>query len=94
MWWLKERDPFLGRELLNFARQVDKVGLGVLPVPVQRSGSSVLSVPPYVMAADPIYRAQEMAGTVIYLVSPAGCYTNGQEIAVDGGYLCVNPSRA
>ncbi|KAI0682434.1 NAD(P)-binding protein [Cytidiella melzeri] len=36
--------------------------------------------------------AQEMVGTVVYLVSPAGCYTNGQEIVVDGGYLCVNPS--
>lgn len=36
--------------------------------------------------------AQEIAGTVIYLVSPCGCYTNGQEIAVDGGYTAVNPS--
>jgi hypothetical protein len=32
-----------------------------------------------------------MVGTVVYLVSPAGCYTNGQEILIDGGYLCVNP---
>ncbi|TFK52243.1 short-chain dehydrogenase [Heliocybe sulcata] len=38
--------------------------------------------------------AQEMAGTAIYLASPAGCYTNGQEIIVDGGYLAVNPSTA
>ncbi|TBU26023.1 NAD(P)-binding protein [Dichomitus squalens] len=38
--------------------------------------------------------AGEIAGTVIYLVSPAGCYTNGQEIAVDGGYLMVNPSTS
>jgi len=36
--------------------------------------------------------AQEMAGTVIYLVSPSGCYTNGQEILIDGGYTSVNPS--
>ncbi|KAI0755311.1 NAD(P)-binding protein [Daedaleopsis nitida] len=36
----------------------------------------------------------EISGTVIYLASPAGCYTNGQEIAVDGGYLMVNPSTA
>ncbi|KAH9949821.1 NAD(P)-binding protein [Amylocystis lapponica] len=35
---------------------------------------------------------QEMAGTVIYLVSPAGCYTNGQEITIDGGYTAVNPA--
>jgi len=36
----------------------------------------------------------EMAGTAIYLASPAGCYTNGQVIVVDGGYLAVNPSTA
>ncbi|KAJ3554395.1 hypothetical protein NM688_g3133 [Phlebia brevispora] len=61
---------------LTEAGGVDKVGLGLLPVPAGRAGT-----------------AEEMAGTVIYLVSPAGCYTNGQEIAVDGGYLAVNPSR-
>jgi NAD(P)-dependent dehydrogenase (short-subunit alcohol dehydrogenase family) len=38
--------------------------------------------------------AAEIAGTVIYLSSLAGCYTNGQEIAVDGGYTAVNPSTA
>ncbi|KZT27377.1 short-chain dehydrogenase [Neolentinus lepideus HHB14362 ss-1] len=37
--------------------------------------------------------AQEMAGTAIYLASPAGCYTNGQEIVVDGGFVAVNPCR-
>ncbi|KAI0795276.1 NAD(P)-binding protein [Irpex lacteus] len=37
--------------------------------------------------------AQEMVGAVIFLVSPGGGYTNGQEIIVDGGYLAVNPSR-
>lgn len=36
--------------------------------------------------------AEEVAGTVIYLASKAGCYTNGEEIAVDGGYIAVNPS--
>lgn len=36
--------------------------------------------------------AEEVAGTVIYLASPAGGYTNGQEIVVDGGYIAVNPS--
>jgi NAD(P)-dependent dehydrogenase (short-subunit alcohol dehydrogenase family) len=35
---------------------------------------------------------QEMAGTVVYLVSRAGGYTHGQEIVIDGGYVSVNPS--
>jgi len=38
--------------------------------------------------------ATEMAGTIVYLVSPAGGYVNGQEIVIDGGALAVNPSTA
>lgn len=37
-------------------------------------------------------REGEIAGTVVYLASRAGCYTNGHEVVVDGGYLAVNPS--
>jgi len=37
--------------------------------------------------------AAEMAGTAVYLASPAAAYMNGQELAIDGGYLAVNPSR-
>lgn len=36
----------------------------------------------------------EMAGTAIYLASPAGAYVNGQELVIDGRYLPVNPARA
>ncbi|KAH7885376.1 hypothetical protein F5I97DRAFT_2032967 [Phlebopus sp. FC_14] len=35
----------------------------------------------------------EMAGTAVYLASPAAGYMNGQELVIDGGYLAVNPSR-
>lgn len=35
-----------------------------------------------------------MAGTAIYLASLAGCYVNGREIVIDGGYLAVNPSTS
>lgn len=56
--------------------------------------SSVLLAHSHLVDAIFTYRAEEMAGTVIYLASPAGCYTNGQEIVIDGGYLAVNPSRA
>ncbi|EAU85918.1 short-chain dehydrogenase [Coprinopsis cinerea okayama7 len=37
---------------------------------------------------------EEVAGTVVYLVSKAGGYTHGQEIVIDGGALAVNPSVA
>ena len=40
-----------------------------------------------------VYSAAEMAGTVVYLASPAAGYMNGQELVIDGGYLAVNPSR-
>lgn len=52
-----------------------------------RVGSGIQPVP-----EKRVGTAQEMAGTAVYLASPAGCYTNGQEIVIDGGYLCVNPS--
>ncbi|PFH53910.1 hypothetical protein AMATHDRAFT_136133 [Amanita thiersii Skay4041] len=35
---------------------------------------------------------EEMAGTAVYLASKAGGYVNGQEIAIDGGFMAVNPS--
>ncbi|KAG2127860.1 hypothetical protein BD769DRAFT_1357114 [Suillus cothurnatus] len=38
--------------------------------------------------------AAEMAGTAVYLASPAAGYMNGQELVIDGGYMAVNPSRA
>jgi len=39
-----------------------------------------------------LQRVEEMAGTVLYLVSRTGGFTNGQEIVVDGGYVAVNPA--
>ncbi|KZT65745.1 short-chain dehydrogenase [Daedalea quercina L-15889] len=57
------------------------------PEEVDKIGKSIVPIP-----AHRAGRPEEMAGTVIYLVSPAGCYTNGQEIIVDGGYTAVNPA--
>lgn len=37
------------------------------------------------------YSGEEMAATAVYLASRSGCYMNGQELVIDGGYLSVNP---
>ncbi|KAJ6619542.1 hypothetical protein B0H10DRAFT_1793444 [Mycena sp. CBHHK59/15] len=59
----------------------------IRPEMVDKIGKGVMPVP-----SGRSGTAQEMAGTVIYLASLAGCYTNGQEIIIDGGYVAVNPS--
>ncbi|CAE6450536.1 unnamed protein product [Rhizoctonia solani] len=35
---------------------------------------------------------KDIVGVALYLVSPASYYVNGQALAVDGGFLAVNPS--
>ncbi|KDQ62557.1 hypothetical protein JAAARDRAFT_122177 [Jaapia argillacea MUCL 33604] len=50
-------------------------------------GKPVVPVP-----AERAGSAVEMAGTAVYLASPAGCYMNGQELIIDGGYVAVNPA--
>ncbi|ELU41305.1 short chain dehydrogenase domain-containing protein [Rhizoctonia solani AG-1 IA] len=35
---------------------------------------------------------KDIVGIVLYLVSPASYYVNGQALAVDGGFLAVNPA--
>jgi len=59
----------------------------ITPDMVDKIGKNIVPIPEHRAGT-----AQEMAGTVIYLVSPAGCYTNGQEIIIDGGYTAVNPA--
>ncbi|KAI0317666.1 hypothetical protein OF83DRAFT_115950 [Amylostereum chailletii] len=59
------------------------------PEIVEKIGKAIVPIP-----AARSGTAHEIAGTVIYLSSLAGCYTNGQEIVVDGGYLGVNPSTS
>ncbi|GLB38242.1 putative enoyl-(Acyl carrier protein) reductase [Lyophyllum shimeji] len=59
----------------------------IKPEEVDKIGKGVMPVP-----ARRAGTGQEMAGTVVYLASPAGGYVNGQEIIIDGGYVAVNPA--
>ncbi|PCH44253.1 NAD(P)-binding protein [Wolfiporia cocos MD-104 SS10] len=61
----------------------------ITPEILDRAGKNIVPIPTRRPGT-----AQEIAESVIYLASPAGCYTNGQEIVVDGEYLAVNPSTA
>ncbi|TDL17844.1 short-chain dehydrogenase [Rickenella mellea] len=59
-----------------------------------KAATDKMSKAPMGVPAGRAGRAEEIAGTVVFLVSRAGCYTNGQEIVVDGGALTINPSTA
>ncbi|KAF9039362.1 short-chain dehydrogenase [Panaeolus papilionaceus] len=59
----------------------------ITPEMVDNIGKGVVSTP-----ARRAGTGEEMAGTVVYLVSKAGGFTNGQEIIIDGGYVAVNPA--
>ncbi|KAJ4001680.1 hypothetical protein F5050DRAFT_1708044 [Lentinula boryana] len=54
---------------------------------VDRIGKGITPVP-----AKRDGSAEEMAATAVYLASRAGCYMNGQELIIDGGYCAVNPA--
>ncbi|KAF9021071.1 short-chain dehydrogenase [Hymenopellis radicata] len=58
----------------------------IRPEETDLTGKGVLPVP----ARRP-GTGEEMAATVVYIASQSGCYMNGQEIVIDGGYTAVNP---
>ena len=82
-------------ETIAGPEELARAGQSLLPVPAGRSGTYVLlHCAVFCVSMTHFPRAGEIAGTVIYLSSPAGCYTNGQELVVDGSYTAVNPATA
>jgi NAD(P)-dependent dehydrogenase (short-subunit alcohol dehydrogenase family) len=73
----------------------DKIGHGVQSTPAGRPGTSVIFFCSACLLTNgwTFDSDEEIAGCAVFLASPAGGYTNGQEIIVDGGYTCVNPAR-
>lgn len=86
-------------ETITGPEELARVAQSLLPVPAGRPGSYVFlscaqACAFFCISLTIFPRAGEIAGTAIYLSSLAGCYTNGQEIVIDGGYTAVNPSTA
>lgn len=65
---------------------------------VERSGtkvtdlSSTVPVPKELVPLGRMGTAEEMAGQILYLASPAGAYLTGNVIVVDGGRLTKMPT--
>lgn len=59
----------------------------IRPEEVDKIGKGLVSLPTKRAGT-----GEEMAGTILYLVSKAGGYTHANEIIIDGGYCAVNPS--
>jgi NAD(P)-dependent dehydrogenase (short-subunit alcohol dehydrogenase family) len=65
----------------------EMTGGGIDPKDIDKFTCGLVPLPVHRSGTD-----EEMAGTALFLASRAGCYMLGQEIAVDGGFLAVNPS--
>jgi len=74
----------------------NSIAPGVFPSEMTTEGSDEKNTSSYTKEMDiPAKRAgdvREMAGTALYLASPAGLYTNGVVIPIDGGMLLEGPS--
>jgi NAD(P)-dependent dehydrogenase (short-subunit alcohol dehydrogenase family) len=65
---------------------------------VARAGTTITDMEAHIPVSKSIVplgrmgTAQEMAGQILYLASPAGAYLNGNVIVVDGGRLTTMPT--
>jgi len=78
----------LSRALAEFQITCNCIAPGVFPSNMTKFSLSSDSGREIMSSANPLKRVgrtADMAGTVLYLCSPAGAYTNGATIVVDGG---------
>lgn len=60
--------------------------------PYKNDADDSQAIPQHIVPLQRMGEEQEIAGTVLYLASQAGAYTNGAILVVDGGRLGNFPS--
>jgi NAD(P)-dependent dehydrogenase (short-subunit alcohol dehydrogenase family) len=80
----------LANDWARFGIRVNAIAPGIFPTPVNRN--LVVGTPrgEWLLRHTPMARfgdADEVAGAVVYLASPAASYTTGAILVVDGGFL-------
>jgi NAD(P)-dependent dehydrogenase (short-subunit alcohol dehydrogenase family) len=80
----------LANEWAKYGIRVNGIAPGVVETDLNRALINGTPRGEFMKAHTPLGRfgnAEEMVGAAIYLMSPAACYTNGETIIVDGGFL-------
>jgi NAD(P)-dependent dehydrogenase (short-subunit alcohol dehydrogenase family) len=80
----------LANEWAHYGIRVNGIAPGVFPTDLNRKLIEGTPRGTWLKNHTPMGRfgkAEELVGAAIYLISPAGSYTNGETIIVDGGFL-------
>lgn len=80
----------LANEWAKYGIRVNGIAPGVVETDLNRHLINGTPRGEFMKAHTPLGRfgnAEEMVGAAIYLMSPAACYTNGETIIVDGGFM-------
>jgi len=77
-------------DLAQYGIRVNAIAPGVIPTDFNRKLIEGTPRGDWLKGHTPLDRfgtADELVGAALYLISPAGSYTNGQTIVIDGGFL-------